>query len=167
MADIKYTTAYLTSTTPNEEGSFYTPIFIPDNIEAKYPITSTPIPADYQGKPLKYDWNNFKWSISTTLPIEEQLALQQKIIQTQADNLMTQGAKLDKLADQLASTAASTITTTSTTQQVNYSEAELKSILAQATDKITSTLTADMPSNKVKLDSSTLADEQGVVKNED
>lgn len=136
MTDIKYTTAYLTSTTPNEEGSFYTPIFIPENIEAKYPITSTPIPVDYQGQPLKYDWNNFKWVINTQTPLSETVAAQQAVITTQAEKLEEQDSKISKLSAQLASTAIASITTTTTTQNVSYSDAELAALLAQAKDKI-------------------------------
>ena len=136
MTEIKYVQAYLTSTTPDEEGNFYTPVFVPDNIKVKYPLTDTPIPVDYQGQALKYDWDNFKWTINTSTPLVEQLQTQQAIINTQATELKAQSERLDKISTQLAYTASASVSSPSTPPASNYTEADLTALLAQATDKI-------------------------------
>lgn len=97
-----FVTAYLTKSTPDEDGNYYVPVLVPSGAQLALPITDITPDDSLGGKGLKFDWSLHKWQVSDTDPTQLKIDAQNKVIADQGEVNTTLKTQLAGLLKQQA-----------------------------------------------------------------
>ncbi len=73
METANFKQVYFTTNIPDDNGNYYYPVFIPDNVLIQYPLTDVAIDPYLGGHGLKFDWTTNQWIVSSQDPTQLKL----------------------------------------------------------------------------------------------
>lgn len=102
METVNFKQVYFTTNIPDDNGNYYYPVFIPDNVLIQYPLTDVAIDPSLGGHGLKFDWTTNQWIVSSQDPtLLELKKLQEQAVQQQTINLSLMSSAFAKVSSVL------------------------------------------------------------------
>ena len=102
METANFKQVYFTTNIPDDNGNYYYPVFIPDNVLVQYPLTDVAIDPSLGGHGLKFDWTANQWIVSAQDPTQIEIKkLQEQVKQQQTINLSLMTSAFDKASSVL------------------------------------------------------------------
>lgn len=102
METVNFKQVYFTTNIPDDNGNYYYPVFIPDNVLIQYPLTDVAIDPSLGGHGLKFDWTTNQWGVSSQDPtLLELKKLQEQAVQQQTINLSLMSSAFAKASSAL------------------------------------------------------------------
>lgn len=102
METVNFKQVYFTTNIPDDNGNYYYPVFIPDNVLIQYPLTDVAIDPSLGGHGLKFDWTTNQWIVSSQDPtLLELKKLQEQAVQQQTINLSLMSSVFDRVSSAL------------------------------------------------------------------
>jgi hypothetical protein len=102
METANFKQVYFTTNIPDDNGNYYYPVFIPDNVLVQYPLTDVAIDPSLGGHGLKFDWTTNQWIVSSQDPtLLELKKLQEQAVQQQTINLSLMSSAFAKASSAL------------------------------------------------------------------
>lgn len=102
METANFKQVYFTTNIPDDNGNYYYPVFIPDNVLVQYPLTDVAIDPSLGGHGLKFDWTANNWIVSAQDPTQIEIKkLQEQVKQQQTINLSLMTSVVGKVSSAL------------------------------------------------------------------
>lgn len=102
METVNFKQVYFTTNIPDDNGNYYYPVFIPDNVLIQYPLTDVAIDPSLGGHGIKFDWTTNQWIVSSQDPtLLELKKLQEQAVQQQTINLSLMSSAVAKASSPL------------------------------------------------------------------
>ncbi len=102
METVNFKQVYFTTNIPDDNGNYYYPVFIPDNVLIQYPLTDVAIDPSLGGHGLKFDWTTNQWIVSSQDPtLLELKKLQEQAVQQQTISLSLMSSAFTKASSPL------------------------------------------------------------------
>lgn len=102
METANFKQVYFTTNIPDDNGNYYYPVFIPDNVLVQYPLTDVAIDPSLGGHGLKFDWTANNWIVSSQDPTQIEIKkLQEQVKQQQTINLSLMTSVVGKVSSAL------------------------------------------------------------------
>lgn len=155
MKTANFKQVYFTTNIPDDNGNYYYPVFIPDNVLVQYPLTDVAIDPSLGGHGLKFDWTANNWIVSAQDPTQIEIKkLQEQVKQQQTINLSLMTSVVGKVSSALPNTPTTPNSAVSNMQSTAVSAPSTASTVADSAVSAT----ADVASS-ASADSASTADE--------
>lgn len=155
MKTANFKQVYFTTNIPDDNGNYYYPVFIPDNVLVQYPLTDVAIDPSLGGHGLKFDWTSNQWIVSSQDPTQIEIKkLQGQVKQQQTINLSLMTSAFNKAYSTLPNIPT---TPNSTVSNMQSTAVSAPSTASTVTDSAVSA-TADVASS-ASADSASTSDE--------
>ena len=145
METVNFKQVYFTTNIPDDNGNYYYPVFIPDNVLIQYPLTDVTIDPSLGGHGLKFDWTTNQWIVSSQDPtLLELKKLQEQAVQQQTINLSLMSSAFDKASSVAPNAPTAPNSTVSNMQSTAVSAPDTSSTVADSV--VASSASADSAS---------------------
>lgn len=159
METANFKQVYFTTNIPDDNGNYYYPVFIPDNVLVQYPLTDVAIDPSLGGHGLKFDWTTNQWIVSSQDPtLLELKKLQEQAVQQQTINLSLMSSAFAKASSALPNKPTTPNSVVSNMQSTAVSAPNTASTVADSAVASAVSATANVASS-ASADSASTADE--------
>lgn len=158
METANFKQVYFTTNIPDDNGNYYYPVFIPDNVLVQYPLTDVAIDPSLGGHGLKFDWTANNWIVSSQDPTQIEIKkLQEQVKQQQTINLSLMTSVVGKVSPTLPNMPTTPNSAVSNMQSTAVSAPSTASTVADPAVASAVSATADVASS-ASADSASTAD---------
>ena len=145
METANFKQVYFTTNIPDDNGNYYYPVFIPDNVLVQYPLTDVAIDPSLGGHGLKFDWTANNWIVSAQDPTQIEIKkLQDQVKQQQTINLSLMTSVVGKVSSALPNMPTTPNSAVSNMQSTAVSAPSTASMVADSA--VVSSASADSAS---------------------